>query len=80
MASDRTYSAKSWAAVTPSDSAFLEPTPVALYAGGAGDIVAQGANAVNTTFAVTAGAVLPIQPRQVLSTGTTATGIVGLYN
>lgn len=80
MASDRTYSAISWAAVTPSDTAYIEPTPVGVYVGAEGNVVAEGSDGVTATFAAEAGAILPIQPRRILSTGTTATGIIALYN
>lgn len=66
-----------WAAVTPSDSVDIPFRPRFLYVTGAGNIVARGSDGVNATFAVAAGAILPIGPDRILATGTTATGIVG---
>lgn len=77
---EKTSTATSWAAVTPSDTAKIEPTPQAIRANVAGDIVAVGSDGVSVTFTVTDGGELPIQPVQILATGTTATGIVAFYN
>lgn len=80
MASDRTHTALRWAAITPSDTAPLAPVPVAVYVGGAGNVVAIGDDGVAGTFAVVAGQVLDIQPHRINSTSTTATGLIALYN
>lgn len=71
--------ATSWFAITPADSD-LATQPEAIYVGGAGNLVVRGSNDVDATLAVLAGQVLPIKPKQVRSTGTTATGLVGLVN
>lgn len=64
------------AAVTKSDSAFVDL--VGLYVGGAGDVAVKGSDGVSATFAAApAGTILPMKIVQVLSTGTTATGLVG---
>lgn len=78
--SSTTRSATNWAAITPNDATVLTPRPVALYVGADGNVVAAGDNGATATFAVLAGQVLTIQPSKVLATGTTATGIVALYN
>lgn len=78
--SEKLFSATSWAGVTASDTAVLRPYPVALFVGGAGDVAVKGADGVLATFTVPAGVTLSIQPRQVLSTGTTATNIIALFN
>lgn len=78
--SNRTFSAYRWKAITPSDTATIEPQPVAVFVGGAGNVVAVGDDGVAATFAATAGAVLPIQPHRINSTSTTATGLIALYN
>lgn len=78
--SDRTYSAVRWKAITPSDTAKIEPRPTGVYASGAGVVIAVGDNGVSAPFGATDGQVLPIQPDQILATGTTATGLVALYN
>lgn len=67
-------------AVTPSDVAVLAPTR-AIWVGGAGNIAVlpAGQDSVAVTITgVAAGTLLPIRVVQVLSTGTTATGIVAL--
>lgn len=74
-----TSSAKSAAAITPHDTTTMGPTR-GIYVGGAGALVVRMLNGANVTFsAVTAGSTLPICVDRVLSTGTTATGIVALY-
>lgn len=69
--------------VTPSDGADL-PSGLchSLHVGGAGNLsVYMGPNSTTAvTIVATAGSYHPIKVRRVLSTGTTATGIVALYN
>ena len=64
--------------VTPSDATVVYAR--GLYVGGAGNIaiVAKDDDAPQTLVGVLAGTVLPIQVKQVYSTGTTATNIIGL--
>lgn len=70
-----------WKAVTPSDNAAIEPTPDAIYVGSAGDIAMEGDDANSEVFSgVAAGNIYPFQPRKILATGTTATGIKAIYN
>lgn len=67
-------------AITPSDSTDLVNVSRAIYVGGAGNLVVTPyGGGSNVTLAVVAGAVLPIRVSRVLSTGTTATGLVNLY-
>lgn len=67
-------------AITPSDSTDLAQDSRAIYVGGAGNlVVTPAAGGSNVTLAVVAGSILPIRVRRVLSTGTTATGLVNLY-
>ncbi len=68
-----------WAAVTPNDSADLQPTPRGIYAAGAGDISLVGSDGVAVTFAFAAGEIKPLAAVRVRSTGTTATGIAAIY-
>lgn len=73
--------ARSAFAITPSDSAAVGVVTRGLYSGAGGTIVcilAGDADAVTFTN-VPAGVVLPLRIKQVLSTGTTATGLVGLF-
>jgi hypothetical protein len=68
-------------AVTPNDSTAV--SFAGLYVGGAGNVTIEALNAsgaaANVLFtAVPAGTILPVHCTKVLSTGTTATSIVGL--
>lgn len=67
-------------AVTMSDATIL-PVTRALYIGGAGDVavVFAGGTSAVTLAGAQAGAILPVQVVQVMSTNTTATNIVALY-
>lgn len=68
--------------ITPSDTTVFEAEsmPKALYIGVSGNLVAVLLDdETSTTFSnMIAGNVYPIRVKQVLSTGTTAAGIVGL--
>jgi len=67
-------------AVTPSDSAELSKFARALYVGGTGDVALVTTDGSSLTFSsVPAGVLLPIQCKQVTSTGTTATNIIALW-
>lgn len=65
--------------ITPNDSTNLTQQTTGIYAGGAGNIKVDMINGDTVTFVVPAGVVLPVQVRKVYSTGTTASGVVGLY-
>ena len=67
--------------ITPDDSTDLVRTTRALYIGGSGDIVVDmaGSEQSSVTFTAVPGGILPIRVKRIRSTGTTATGIVGLY-
>lgn len=71
--------------LVPSDMLLVADFPLchAIYVGGAGDIhclVNADAGAEDVTFkAVPVGAVLPISPRALYATGTTATNLIGLF-
>lgn len=75
-----THSSSLVFAITPNDSTDLSYITRGLYVGGAGDIVLRAEdNSSNVTLvAVPAGSVLPIRVKRVLSTGTSATNLVGL--
>lgn len=66
-------------AITPSDTALLDPPPIGFMVGGAGNIVVEtiGGQALTITAAAV-NTVYPFKIRRVRSTGTTATAIVGL--
>lgn len=73
--------AASAVAITPSDSVDLETPTRGLYVGAAGnvkvDMVDNGTAIVFTGLA--AGVIHPIRCKRVYSTGTSATGLVGVY-
>lgn len=80
---DGTAGADRLRAVTPNDSTNLPlGTAAALWVGGAGNvaILADIDTSAVTIVAIPAGTILPIRTKRVLSTGTTATSIVALYN
>lgn len=67
-------------AITPHDTNELATVTRGLYIGGAGNVaavLADGGDAVTLT-ALAVGVIHRLRVRQVLATGTTATGIVGL--
>lgn len=66
--------------ITPNDNVDLVAYPRAIWVGGAGNLalVTTGGNTV-TLQGIVAGTLLPIRAKKVLSTGTTATLLVGLY-
>ena len=69
-----------FAAISPSDSTYLTEIPKSLYVGTGGNLVAINAVGDAITFTnVPSGSVLPIRPKRVNATSTTATGIVGIY-
>lgn len=66
--------------ITKSDSTVIGPNLRGLYVGGAGDVKVRMLDGSTPVFsAVPVGTLLQIQCDQVLSTGTTATLMVGLY-
>ena len=65
-------------AITPADTDFAI-LPRAIYCGGAGNVVVRSKADVDVTYAVAAGTYLMIRAKQVRVSGTTATGLVGLY-
>lgn len=78
--SDRMHAGLRWKAITPSDTDLVEPVPASIVCAADGDLVLEGDDGNVETFTAIAGNVMPIQPRRILATGTTATGIVGIYH
>jgi hypothetical protein len=67
-------------AITPNDSTVLDPTPKGIYVGVSGDIAVIMEDASVVTFpSVPAGIILPVSVSRVKATGTTASGLIGLY-
>jgi hypothetical protein len=75
---DATVSAHGAVAVTASDATIF-PVTRALYIGVTGDVAVRMADGMSITFTAVPVGVFPVQVDQVLSTGTTATGIIALY-
>ena len=66
-------------AVTPNDATSLAETTRALYVGSAGAVAVLMASGASVTFAgVAAGTMLPVRVTKVMTTGTSATDIIGL--
>ncbi len=73
-------SATGGGSVTPSDSTELTYTTRGLYVGVAGNVAVVMADGTSVTLTgLAAGVVHPLRVKQVRSTGTTATGIVGFW-
>lgn len=69
------------AVLTKSDTTVYTPAYHGLYVGGAGDVtvIPEGQSATVTFTSVPTGTILPVTVKQLMSTGTTATNIVGLF-
>ncbi len=78
MSLDFTLIPKRWAAVVPHDTNRFAGA-IGLYVGGAGVVVGVGTDGNYASFTVQAGQYLVGQFTGVMSTGTTASGIVALY-
>lgn len=78
---DPTVAAGSGVAVTPNDNTDLARTSRAIYVGGAGNlaVILDLDTSAITFLAVSAGTLLPIRARRVMSTNTTATNILALH-
>lgn len=70
-----------WEAVTPSNTVDLpRGLTQAVWVGGGGDVAAVMQNGtVQVLAAVPSGATIPIAARRINATGTSATGVVALY-
>jgi len=69
-----------WGAITPSDTVDLPRVTDAILVGSTGNVAAVMQNNVAVTLtALAAGTVLPIAARRVNAAGTTATGLIALY-
>jgi hypothetical protein len=69
-----------WKPITPSNTLDLDALTDSLWVGGGGDVAAVQQNNVVQVFpAVPAGSWLPLKARRINATGTTATGLVALY-
>ena len=77
---DQAAPGRSWVSVTPHDSTNLPAGCRALFVTAAGDVALVGDDDVAVTFAgIPAATILPLGPKRVNSTNTTATGIIAIY-
>jgi len=75
-----TSPARNAMAITPNDGTDLASVTRGIYVGVSGDIALVTAGGQTVTFKTAAqGSTIPIQAARVLSTGTTATNLIGLY-
>lgn len=66
--------------IAPDDAASLPFVTRALYVGGAGDVALRLQGGAEVVFrGLQAGSLIPIRVDQIKSTGTTATGLIGLW-
>ena len=79
VSEDATAPAREWFSITPHDSTPLARKCRSIFVGTGGDVVAVAENGDEVTFTLVDGTILPIQPRLIKETGTTATGLIGLY-
>ena len=67
-------------AITGSDTDLLQQPTRGIYVGGSGDVVAVLVGGDEVTFtSLVAGVIHPIRAKQIKSTNTTATSIIGVY-
>lgn len=67
-------------AITASDSTVLSQTTRAIYVGGTGNLALTFADGTTATLeSIPVGTLLRVRATKVLSTGTTATKLIGLY-
>lgn len=77
---DQAAPGRVWVSVTPSDSVNLPAGCRSLWVGGAGNVALVGEDNVVFTFTgIAAGTVLPLGPKRVNSTNTTATLMAAIY-
>ncbi|OLS54018.1 hypothetical protein BV392_07205 [Rhodovulum sulfidophilum] len=68
-----------WAEITPSDGEDLAVRPRALDCAVGGTVAMVSATGSEATLSLTPGVPYPVRPVRIRATGTTATGIVGLW-
>ena len=70
---------KNAVAIAPHNTTLLDQQVACIYVTGAGTVTVLTANDQVVQFTAVAGGTIPIQVKRINSTGTTATGIVGLW-
>jgi hypothetical protein len=68
-----------WFGITPNDGQNLAVRPRAIYVGVTGNLAVTDDAGTSVTFIAVPVGYHPLRPIRVLSTGTTATSLVGLY-
>ncbi len=68
-----------WYAITPNDNGDLPQMVRAIYVGVTGDLTLVSSRGRTATFIAVAVGYHPLRPVRVKSTGTTATGLVGIF-
>lgn len=68
--------ARNHIAITKSDATVIYAD--AIYVGVAGDVTILDRDGTSATYTAVAGGIIPVQATKVMSTGTTASGLVGL--
>jgi hypothetical protein len=77
---DQAAPARVWVSVTPSDTVNLPAGCRGLWVGGAGNVALVGEDNVALTFTgISAATILPMGPKRVNLTNTTATLMIALY-
>lgn len=76
MSQGETKPAISWSAITPNDS--VDVTFRAIWINSGGDINLRDSLGNEEIFTVVDSTLLPVQPKRVMATGTTAIGIIGI--
>ena len=79
ISAEATAPAIRWRAVTPDDTATLDPMPRALFVGSGGTIALEDRTGTVVVWTVGGGQILPVAPQRVRATDTTADGIVALW-
>lgn len=79
LSSSLTAPATGGVAITPSDTVDLAQRPRVLYCTGSGNVRVVMMGSGTVTLPMIAGQPLPVRVDRVMVTGTTATGIVGLW-
>lgn len=78
MSVSKTVPAREAIELTPNDAVTFDRAFTALWVGSAGTVTLTDTLGNNAAFVIPAPGLLPVQATRVLSTGTTATDIVGL--
>jgi hypothetical protein len=79
IAAEAAHPAIRWRAVAPNDVAVIDPMPRALFVGVGGTLALEDRTGEVLSWPASDKQFLPLSPRRVLATGTTATGLIALW-